>query len=241
MSIRIGTSGWHYKHWLGRFYPEKLPASKMLDFYIRHFDTVELNNSFYRLPSPEALRVWHDTTPPDFLFAVKGSRFLTHMKKLKDPSEGIRRFFERADILAEKVGPVLFQLPPNWDSDAARLRRFLGALPSYHRYAFEFRNRTWDNEEVLGILREHRAAYCIYDLAGFVTPLTVTADFVYLRLHGPGGKYQGRYTDAILEQWAGRIRDWASSGLSVYAYFDNDDSGFAPENARELSRRVSLT
>ncbi len=236
--LRIGTSGWHYRHWVGTFYPQRWPASKMLAWYMERFDTVELNNSFYRLPTESALASWHDNTPANFQFAIKGSRFLTHMKKLKEPEEGIRRFFERADILAEKLGPVLFQLPPHWETNAGRLDEFLRALPPGHRYTFEFRHESWNNDEVLDVLRKHRAAYCIYHLAGYQSPLTVTTDLVYIRLHGPGGKYQGLYSENALDLWAARIKDWQASGCAVYVYFDNDDSGYAPMNALTLREKV---
>lgn len=236
--VRVGTSGWHYKHWLGAFYPPKFPARRMLDFYAARFDAVELNNTFYRLPSPSAVEAWRESTPPDFRFAVKGSRFLTHMKKLQNPEQGIERFFERADLLGGKMGPVLWQLPPQWEANAARLGAFLRALPAWHRYAFEFRHESWNSPAVLDVLREFNAAYCIYELAGYRSPLHLTADAVYLRLHGPGAKYQGSYRDETLAAWAGHIREWVAAGLSVDVYFDNDDSGFAPANARALRSMI---
>src|SRR5689334_8640609 len=142
--LRIGTSGWHYKHWVGTFYPPKTPASRMLAYYCRYFDTVELNNTFYRLPPQSGLENWRDSTPAEFCFAAKGSRFLTHMKKLKDPETGLARYFERVDMLEPKLGPILFQLPPHWQVDTARLEAFIEALPPGHPNAFEFRNPTWD-------------------------------------------------------------------------------------------------
>src|SRR3954454_12513260 len=168
--IRIGTSGWHYKHWIGSFYPQRWPASKMLGFYLEQFDTVEINNSFYRLPTEGAVQDWHASTPAGFCFAVKGSRFLTHMKKLADPVGGLDKFFSRIDLLREKLGPILFQLPPHWDVNAGRLESFLQALPTWHRYAFEFRNQTWDTPEVLELLRKYNAAYCPFHLAGYQSP-----------------------------------------------------------------------
>src|SRR5215831_8521833 len=158
--IRIGTSGWHYKHWRGPFYPERFPAAKMLDFYKERFDTIELNNTFYRLPPERGVCAWRDSTPDYFLFAVKGSRFLTHMKKLKDPELGLERFFERVDLLGPKLGPILFQLPPFWDLDLERLDVFLRALPRRGRYAFEFRNPTWHVRPVYDLLTRHDAAFC---------------------------------------------------------------------------------
>ncbi|HTA42914.1 MAG TPA: DUF72 domain-containing protein [Bryobacteraceae bacterium] len=237
--IRIGTSGWHYDHWRGPFYPPRMAASRMLGYYIGCFDTVELNNSFYRLPSKKALQDWRDETPRAFCFAVKGSRYLTHAKKLKDPEEGIARFFDRAEILGPKLGPVLFQLPPQWTVNAERLDQFLEALPEGHRYAFEFRNETWNCDDVAKVLRAHRAAYCVFDLAGYQSPLTVTTDFVYVRLHGPGAKYQGSYSDAALRQWAEQIREWKAKRKHVYVYFDNDDSGYAPKNALKLKTMLA--
>jgi uncharacterized protein YecE (DUF72 family) len=237
--IRIGASGWHYRHWRGPFYPPETPPRKMFDYYLRYFDTVELNNTFYRLPDKSTMRAWRDAAPPDFRFALKGSRFITHMKKLKDPEASIARFFDRIDILGEKTGPILFQLPPAWPVDIEQLDAFLAALPPHYRYAFEFRNPTWTDEEALSALRRRNAAYCIFELAGYQTPLIVTADFVYLRLHGPGGKYQGDYSSRVLDRWAGRIAAWSREGKDVWAYFDNDDSGYAPKNALELKAKVA--
>ena len=237
--VHIGTSGWHYKHWVGTFYPPKTAASKMLAYYYQHFDTVELNNSFYRLPLKNALENWRDSTPDGFCFAAKGSRFLTHMKKLKDPEQGLERFFDAIDVLGKKLGPILFQLPPNWEIDVERFAYFLKALPKYHRYAFEFRNATWDVQEIYSLLERHRAAYCIFHLAGFQSPLAVTADLVYVRLHGPGGKYQGSYSDRDLSGWAQRIGDWQREGRTVYVYFDNDQAGYAAHNALKLKELLA--
>lgn len=237
--IRIGTSGWHYKHWIGSFYPAGWPASKMLAWYQERFDTVEINNSFYRLPLGNALNEWRSATPANFLFAVKGSRFLTHMKKLKDPAPGLEKFFARVGLLREKLGPILFQLPPNFGVNVARLAAFLEALPGGHRYAFEFRNESWSSPEVLQLLRAHQAAWCSFHLAGFQSPIEITADFTYVRLHGPGGKYQGSYSDAALRSWARRINEWRGDLTAVYVYFDNDDSGYAAHNAMRLRELVA--
>ena len=232
--IRIGTSGWHYKHWVGQFYPERWPASKMLAYYQERFDTVEINNSFYRLPVESALKLWRTSTPPDFLFAVKGSRFLTHMKKLNNAEDGLKRFLDAVDVLAPKLDTILFQLPPQWEINLDRLGAFLALLPRHYRYAFEFRNPTWDTPESYKLLAKHNAAYCIFDLAGYLSPLEVTADFSYVRLHGPGGKYQGSYSDAALQKWASTIAEWSKKLAAVYIYFDNDDSGYAPRDALRL-------
>lgn len=235
--IHIGTSGWHYKHWRGPFYAEKLPASKMLDFYVRHFDTVELNNSFYKLPSVECFANWRQATPPGFCFAVKASRFLTHNKKLKDPENALQNFLPRAEALKEKLGPVLFQLPPRWRVNVGRLEEFLQVLPRHHQYAFEFREPSWNTEAVYAVLRRYNAAYCIFELDCFASPMEITADFTYVRLHGPGGKYQGCYSGHTLQQWAERIAEW-SKLRAIYIYFDNDQAGYAARNALQLKRLV---
>jgi uncharacterized protein YecE (DUF72 family) len=232
MGFRVGTSGWHYKHWLGNFYPLKLPTPKMLAWYAERFDTVEVNNSFYHLPLETALDDWRRTVGKDFCFAVKGSRFITHMKKLKDPEPALEKFLRRVERLGRKLGPILFQLPPNWGPDLARFEDFLKALPRKHRYAFEFRNPGWFEEPILDALVRHRAALCVYDLAGFQSPIRVTADFAYVRFHGPGGRYQGNYTRRMLSEWAGRMRCW--NAKTVYVYFNNDAGGFAVRNALEL-------
>ncbi len=232
--IRIGTSGWHYKHWIGSFYPPRTAASKMLAFYQERFTTVELNNSFYHLPKKPALERWRDFTPPDFCFAVKGSRFLTHMKKLKDVETGVARFLDAVEILAAKLGPILFQLPPHWELDYDRLHSFLEILPAYHRYAFEFRNATWEVPETYELLNRYRCAHCAFDLAGYQSPVRITTDFAYVRLHGPGNKYQGSYSEQALRQWADQIALWRGQLRAIYIYFDNDDSGYAALNASRL-------
>ena len=234
--IHIGTSGWHYPHWKDRFYPPDLPASQHLAYYAKHFDIVELNNTFYRLPSESAVLGWKKGSPAHFSFAVKGSRFLTHMKKLKDAEAGVERFFSRVDLLGSKFGPVLFQLPPHWTSDEDRLRSFLEILPRSHRYAFEFRDPSWNNPGILKLLERFRAAYCIFDLAGFQSPLALTADFTYLRLHGPGGRYQGSYDDSKLQTWAERLAGWDLR--AAYVFFDNDQAAYAVENALRLRSLV---
>src|SRR5579883_444581 len=238
--IRIGTSGWHYKHWCGPFYELKTPASRMLAHYIRHFDTVEINNSFYRLPSTETFASWREATPPGFCFAVKASRFMTHMKKLKDPQNALDNFLPRAEALGEKLGPILFQLPPHWPVNLERLEEFLSALPKHHRYAFEFREPSWHTTAVYEILHKCNAAFCVFELAGRHTPIEITADWTYIRLHGPEGPYQGIYAHAQLEQWAERIANWSRQIKAIYVYFDNDQAAYAAQNAmalKSLARR----
>jgi uncharacterized protein YecE (DUF72 family) len=236
--IRIGTSGWHYRHWHGCFYPEKCASPAMFRFYLEHFDTVEINNSFYKLPELSTFQAWRESTPRNFRFAVKASRFITHNKKLKDPEPALERFLPRAAALGEKLGPVLFQLPPHWQINVNRLQTFLAALPAGHRYAFEFREPSWNDPDVYELLRHYNAAFCIYELAGYQSPIEVTANWCYVRLHGPGGKYQGSYDAASLRQWAARVREWAAQLKAVYFYFDNDQAGYAPANALELKRML---
>ena len=208
----------------------------MLAHYVQNFDTVELNNTFYHLPKTPSLEAWRDSTPENFCFAVKGSRFLTHMKKLKDPEQGLGRFFEAVTVLGPKLGPVLFQLPPNWTLDQDRFRMFLSCLPRGLHYAFEFRNPTWNVTPVYDLLTRYNMAYCIFHLAGFQSPMEITADLTYVRLHGPGGKYQGSYNADDLSKWAKRIRDWRRKLKTIYVYFDNDQAGYAAVNAAELKQ-----
>jgi uncharacterized protein YecE (DUF72 family) len=203
---------------------------------------VELNNTFYRLPPETAVLRWREDSPPGFHFAVKGSRFLTHMKKLKDPVPGLERFFSRIDPLGKKIGPILFQLPPNWAVDEARLHDFLQALPRERRYAFEFRDPSWNTAGVSKLLADFRAAYCIFDLAGFQSPHTLTTDFTYIRLHGPGARYQGSYDDSVLRAWVERLRGWDLA--ASYVFFDNDQSAYAVRNAihfQELLKESDLS
>lgn len=177
---------------------------------------------------------WRKSVPRGFLFSVKASRFITHMKKLKLDKAGISIFFERVKILKEKRGPILFQLPPKWKRNEERLAAFTSILPERYRYSFEFRDPTWYTEEIYQLLRERNCAFCIYELAGHLSPVRVTADFVYVRLHGPGNKYQGSYTNRELGKWAGNISEWIKQGKDVYIYFDNDQAGFAAFNAQRL-------
>jgi uncharacterized protein YecE (DUF72 family) len=237
--VYIGTSGYHYQHWRGPFYPERFAASRMLSFYCEHFDTVELNTTFYRLPPKEAVAQWAASTPGHFLFAAKGSRFITHMKKLKDPEMALDRYFDHLAPLGRKLGPIVFQLPPFWECNLERLTLFLKALPHKERYAFEFRNPTWHTAPVYRLLEKFNAAFCPWDLAGFQSPIELTADWAYVRLHGPGPeKYQGLYSSVALRKWAKRIEGWSHNLKAVYVYFDNDMEGFAVRNALALRRMV---
>ncbi len=207
--VHIGTSGWNYKHWKELFYPKELPQKKWLAYYVEHFDTVEVNNTFYQLPEYTTFETWRDTVPPGFTFALKVSRFITHMKKLKDPKASSDKFFNRSERLEDKLGPILFQLPPGWQLNVDRLTEFLEAIPPEHRYVFEFRNETWETNEVYDLLRQHNIAFCIQDFRGKQSPQQITADFTYVRMHGPGEiAYAGSYSNAALKDWAQQIESW---------------------------------
>ncbi len=237
-TIRIGTSGWQYRHWVGPFYPEKTTTARMLHTYGQYFATTEINSTFYRLAGLTAVASWRDETPPGFVFACKANRYITHMKKLKDPAKSLAAFFAIVDALGDKGGPVLFQLPPRWQANPGRLAEFLAHLPAGGRHVFEFRDPSWWTDEVMTLLHDQGAGFCIFDLAGTATDPTVTADFAYVRLHGPGAAYHGNYTDDALRRWAARIDEWAADGLDVYVYFDNDADAHAPRNATTLKAMV---
>lgn len=232
--IHIGTSGWSYAHWKGPFYPEDINDEEMLDFYCRHFQSVEINSSFYHLPQQATLEHWHDKTPAGFVFSVKASRYITHMKKLKEPKQSLGLLFDRISVLGNKLGPILFQLPPKWHYNPERLSAFLDGLSKDFKYAFEFRDPSWLNAQSYELLERHGAAFCIYELDGFLSPREVTADFIYVRLHGPAGPYQGDYDTQTLAGWAGAFSTWSKQGRSIYCYFDNDEAGYAAQNAMAL-------
>jgi uncharacterized protein YecE (DUF72 family) len=234
----IGTSGWSYGHWKGVFYPQELKTSKWLAFYIEHFKTVEINNTFYHLPTENAFEGWKAAAPEDFIYALKASRFITHMKRLKDAKEPLKLFLSRARILKKNLGPVLFQLPPRWGCNISRLGEFLRLLPGNLKFVFEFRDRSWFTEEVFGLLRKKGIALCIYSMPDFTSPVEVTAPFTYIRFHGTGTLYRGRYTLEELKNWARTIKGFSGKGLDVYAYFNNDAFANAVFNAKELREMV---
>ena len=237
--FHVGCSGWQYRHWRGHLYPADLPIARWFDHYASVFDTVEINNSFYRLPEADTFEAWRTRAPAGFLFAVKASRFLTHMKKLKDPEGPISRFFERAARLGRKLGPVLYQLPPRWPKNLPRLEEFLAALPRGRRHVLEFRERSWYSEDVLAALERARVALCLHDMPGSEWFERPVGPFVYVRFHGSGAKYGGRYPDHTLERWAERLAREVSRQRDVYAYFNNDWGGHAPRDAIRLREAVS--
>ena len=240
----IGTSGWSYKHWEnGKFYPPKLDATEQLAYYAQHFETVEINYSYYQLPPRQTFELWREKSPAGFRFAVKASRYLTHMKKLNAPAEPLQRLLHNASGLGEKFGPVLFQFPRRWAVDLARLGEFLKTLSAHppHQYAFEFRHQSWLVAEVYECLRASNAALCLP--IGWEIPLDVqvTADWTYVRFHG--GSRSHFFEDDELAPWAKRIRDWRDQGVESYSYFNNDtlwhDRPAAIDNARRLREMVA--
>lgn len=237
--IHIGTSGWNFDHWKKTFYPENIKSNEMFEYYRNIFDTVEINNTFYNLPEEKTLEKWKNAVSESFLFSVKASRYITHMKKLKDPDKSLPRFFERIKILKDNLGPILFQCPPNWRVNTERLEAFLDALSDDYRYTFEFRDPSWFDEKVYRLLKKKGAAFCIYDLEGRLSPKEITSDFIYLRLHGPAGNaYQGSYDTQALSGWAGAFSTWSDMGKEIFCYFDNDEAGYAAQNAAQIKKMI---
>lgn len=234
--LYCGTSGWIYPHWKSVFYPNNIPQSQWLRYYARYFDTVEINNSFYRLPEPHTFQRWYDEAPDGFTFAVKASRYLTHMKKLKDPEDPLERVINNSQPLAGKRGPVLYQLPPYWHVNLDRLEAFLQVLPAGIRHVMEFRDSTWQCEAVWEMLRHYNVAYCIMDSPSLPRHLILTADFIYIRMHGGG--HDGNYRDDYLQWYAERITEMLGHG-DVYIYFNNDLYGYAIGNAATIQKLLS--
>jgi uncharacterized protein YecE (DUF72 family) len=237
--LRIGTSGYVYKHWKHIFYPDKLPSKRWLQHYASHFDTVELNATFYRLPSEEAVDRWKAEAPPHFMFACKGSRFLTHLKRLKEPEAGLSLYFSRILRLGKKLGPILWQLPPQMNkADLPRLENFLSLLPRKLHHAVEFRSDAWYTEEVCALLDSYHVALCEHDLVARPPP-RMTGGFRYLRFHGKTGKYQGRYGKRALAPVARSLASTCGEGMPAYVYFNNDISGHALSDAMDLLSMTS--
>lgn len=237
--IRIGCSGWSYRHWRGLFYPEKLAMKRWFDHYAATFDTVELNTSFYHLPKPETFAKWKDRAPPGFRYAVKASRFITHMKKLKDCEEPVAEFIGRARHLGEAIGPILYQLPPRWTLNCERLEAFIALMPRDLDHVFEFREKSWISEDILALLGALGVSFCVHDMAGSATPRWASGPIAYLRFHGGEGKYRGRYAEEDLLGWADWIVTQAGAGRDVWAYFNNDIGGAAIEDALTLRAMVA--
>jgi uncharacterized protein YecE (DUF72 family) len=244
--VRVGCSGWQYKHWKGDFYPSNLPVSGWFQQYARTFDTVEINNSFYRWPEAEMFARWREQAPKGFVYAVKASRFLTHMKKLKDPQEPLVRTFDNVRELGSRLGPVLYQLPPRWPVNVARFEEFLQTLRGLgdgHRatgryHVVEFREPSWYTEEIYALLQKYKVALCVHDMHGSATGRMAIGPFIYVRFHFGTQKYGGRYEDERLDEWADWLAQSARRGLPVFAYFNNDVGGHAPRDAVRLRDRI---
>lgn len=234
-ALRIGCSGFNYADWKGTFYPRGLPRRKWLHYYCTIFKTVELNVTFYRLPMQTTFQRWHDETPEDFAFSLKGSRLITHVKRLKEIAGPVNIFFERALLLKEKLIAVLWQFSPAFSIDLKRLQGLLSLLKGYPvRNALEFRHQSWLTEETLVLCRDSNVSLCMADWPPFLDDLPITSDLVYIRRHGREGNYAASYTKAELKEDAKRIQGFLDTGRDVYIYFNNDANGHAPENAETL-------
>jgi uncharacterized protein YecE (DUF72 family) len=234
--IHIGTSGWNYGDWRGRFYPPDLPAKQYLGFYARQFRTVEVNYSFYHLPRPSTYENWAAQVPDGFVFAVKASRWITHIRRLEEVEDKWRNFLANATVLGEKLGPILLQFPPSFKANAAALGAFLAATRKPLRLAFEFRHASWFDPGILELLRHYQAALVVADSERYPqAPALRTGPFTYLRFHGPAELFASSYSDDQLRAWSSRIKTWLSDGAAVYAYFNNDFHGHALANARTLA------
>jgi uncharacterized protein YecE (DUF72 family) len=240
-SVHIGCSGWIYKHWRGLFYPETLPTKRWFAFYAEGFDTVEINNSFYRLPKAEVFDAWRAQAPPGFCYAVKANRFLTQAKKLKDCAEPLARMMAPFRHLGDRLGPILYQLPPRFRLNLERLESFLELAPKDVTNVFEFRDKSWYDDRVFAALERHGASFCAHDMPGLDSPRVAIGPVAYLRFHGGEGKYWGRYSDERLLDWAGWIAEQARAGRAVWAYFNNDTAGAAIEDALTLKAMVRQT
>ena len=238
--MRIGTSGWTYDGWRGPFYPPDISKREWLAFYGGSFSTTEINGSFYRTPSLEAVTAWRDQTPDDFLFAWKASKFITHWKRLTEKCENRIALMEtRLRVLRAKAGPVLFQLPARFTVNRERLAAFIRMLPNRYEYAFEFRHQSWYDDAIFDLLRENDISLCLSDHHDAPAPWTITARHVYVRGHGPDGRYRDNYPDATLQAWARHIKTWRRQRREVFVYFDNDQKSAAPIDARRLLDLVS--
>ena len=233
-NIHVGCSGWVYKHWRGIFYPDGLPQKRWFERYSEYFDTVEINASFYRLPLASTFEGWRDKAPPGFRYAVKVNRYITHMKKLVDCQEEIDRFIALARQLGDKLGPLLYQLPPSLHKDLERLDSFLSRLPSDLEQVVEFRHMSWYDVEVLALLERHGVGFVAHDLKGVESPRWASGRTAYVRFHGAGGKYWGRYSDEALLDWTSWGLEQSRNGRSLWCYFNNDIHGHALEDARTL-------
>jgi uncharacterized protein YecE (DUF72 family) len=237
-TVRIGCSGWIYPHWRERFYPKEIPQKQWFRHYASVFDTVEINNSFYHLPSEKAVAQWAEQAPFGFVYAVKVNRFITHMKKLKEPEGPLRNFVTRMRGLGEHLGPLLYQLPPHWNCNPARFRDFLDVLPPDLIHVFEFRDQSWVNDEIFAALEAHGASFCVHDMVGIEVPRVAVGPVVYVRFHGPLRLYAGGYSARTLSSWARWLSEQVATGRSAFAYFNNDREARAVLDAQTLRTAV---
>ncbi|MEY2460065.1 MAG: hypothetical protein QOG30_1895 [Acidimicrobiaceae bacterium] len=240
---RVGCSGWMYKDWRGIVYPKELPARRWFEHYTTLFDTVELNNTFYRLPPPSTVESWAAQAPPDFLYSLKLGQFGSHRMKLRDAVSWLPNHLDRAGRLGAALGPTLVQLPPRWKRNGERLDEFLSVAPTSMRWAVELRDPTWLHDDVFDVLRAHGAALCVHDLLAD-HPWELTTNWTYVRFHGPNAleqKYWGRYGARRLAPVADRLQSWLDDGCDVYAYFNNDYEGHAVKDAQWLRDRLVST
>ncbi|MDG5814074.1 DUF72 domain-containing protein [Chitinispirillales bacterium ANBcel5] len=237
--VLLGTSGWTYEHWKERFYPPKLAKTRWFEYFAAHFDTVELNASFYRIPTQKATKSWNARSPQNFRFSIKMSRLITHIKKLQNCENELQWFFSVFEPLQEKISVYLIQLPPNLKFDLQRLDNFLQQLPPHNRYALEFRNPAWYDNQTYQLLRSYDAIFCIHDMEGMKTERVITSSDVYLRFHGHQALYGGDYPDEELERWAGWIASLSREGKGVMGYFNNDLEGYAVKNCTHLKELVA--
>jgi len=239
-NIHVGCSGWVYKHWRGIFYPDGLPQRRWFERYAEEFDTVEINASFYRAPPASTFDGWREKAPPGFRYAVKVNRFITHMKKLLDCEAELERFVGLARLLGNRLGPLLFQLPPSLHKNVERLDAFLARLPHDLEQVVEFRHKSWYDEDVLRVLDRHGVGFVAHDLKGLVSPRWASGRTAYVRFHGTAGKYHGRYPDEALLEWTDWLVEQKGHGRSAWAYFNNDIHGHSIEDARTLKSMIGL-
>ncbi len=237
-TLFIGTSGFYYTHWVGKFYPHNIPKTKWLTYYAEKFPSLEVNSSFYHLPKEKTLKSWYEKTPENFRFSLKVSKYITHTKKLKDVKGEIERFIELTSLLKEKLGVLLFQLPGSLKYDLLLLEDFLSVLPEGYRYSIEFRDPSWFREEVYKILKTHNISLCNTSSPKIDKIFEVTASFLYIRFHGIKKWYNYNYTKEDLLPWAKFIKDNLLKGKDAYAYFNNDASGYAIENTMYLKKLI---
>lgn len=236
--IHIGCSGWNYKDWRGRFYPKDAPPARWLEFYAAAFDTVEINNTFYQLPTAQTFKTWRAQAPDGFIYAVKANRYLTHMKKLKDVKAPLRKFLDRARLLREHLGPILYQLPPRWRLNLDRLESFLDLLPEDLRHVIEFRDQSWMAPEVFQLLEKRGVSFCAHDMQGLNAPRIAIGPLAYVRLHGAGRKYGGGYPEPTLRSWSQWMEKQRLAGKDLYVYFNNDAAAHAVRDALRLKSKL---